>query len=341
MQKPHLELKEIVWELVGLCKNGCEYCGSKELWNSTVSINDIKIIAERISDYLVSGEVNISGGDPLLVDYTIHQYVTDLLKISGNKVKIIVNPKSFFKTHMNSSTLDLYDLIGVSINTEEEMSLAMNYFKDFPKKYEKVVVITNFNLNNIFFFDKICEFISTNNLTWQIQYTMSATNTNAIYTQENAREHLFTKITNALNNGNKILVADNMNTGYCGAGLRSCGITYLGEVIPCLSMRSWSKDLQSYGNILQEPLGKIWEKGFYQQRFQDFECCKDICNSPYKISNGELDIFGMKIKVDETLENKEGFKIMPIPNYPPLMWPRKYPENPLPPNLLYGVNKID
>ena len=46
MQKNKLELREIIWEWTGACKNSCTYCGSKEVWNEEIDEDRIKSLNE-------------------------------------------------------------------------------------------------------------------------------------------------------------------------------------------------------------------------------------------------------------------------------------------------------
>lgn len=280
MQEPQLKLKELLWEIVAKCDNGCTYCGSKENWNKKIDENDIVHIGRKIANYLKDGEINITGGDPLLVSYAAHGEITRMLKENNNMVKIIVNPKSFTKYHMNSSILDLYDLIGVSVNNSEELTKCSDYFK-YDENKDKVVIITNFNTNNIWEYNYIEQYVKENNFTWQIQYTMNKSGDNILYKIGEAKNHFFSKIENSLNNKVRIVLADNLNNGKCSAGLSSCGVTYDGLVVPCLSMRSWSDDILPQGSLLNSTLKYIWEMNFSEQRFCSFKCCKDVCNSPY------------------------------------------------------------
>ena len=87
--KPQNKLKEIIWEITGKCNNGCDYCGSKECWDESIDEGKISEITMAICEYLKNGEINISGGDPLLVSIGTHNFITSEFRTSGNKVKII------------------------------------------------------------------------------------------------------------------------------------------------------------------------------------------------------------------------------------------------------------
>jgi len=288
--KRHLKLKEIIWEVTGRCENGCSYCGSKAMWKVEIDEARIIKIAEAIAKYPPE-EIDISGGDPLLVSRETHRKIVDILKKVNVKCKILFNPKSMSNDKLEQSTkahsiLAMYDWIGSSVNTDEECGLFEDCIHGTWKN--KVTIISNFNLQNIFSFDKIKELVKKHKTGWQVQYTMydDPTSTLALYkTKEHdnpsARGFLFNKIEEAMREGINIILADNLNCGSCGAGLCSLGILSSGAVIPCLSMRSWWHDIGALtqDNILGCDLEMIWEKQFKKQRFGDFICCKDYCNN--------------------------------------------------------------
>jgi organic radical activating enzyme len=317
MQNSHLKLKEIIWEMTGKCNNGCEYCGSKESWNYPVDSEKIIQIAKNIAKFSPE-EIDMSGGDPLLVNYETHKIVTEILKDKEVKCKIIINPKSIVnsKSYTNliiDNILELYDWIGLSVNTEKELKLLITSFnKDLLKKS---TIISNFNLQNIFMYDEIEGFVKENNLTWQIQYTMykEEDNVSAIYNNSKALNFFSEKISNSISNGIKIVIADNANCGKCSAGMCSIGILHNGYVVPCLSMRSWVNiNDVVVGNILDEtdcdygsdkgykdykenPLKYIWQNRLNKYRFESFKCCKDHCKNKY-------------VEINENKSTKKQFK---------------------------------
>ena len=276
-----LALKEIIWEITGKCKNGCTYCGSKEVWKQEIDETKIKRITDRIAEYPPE-EIDVSGGDPLLVSYDTHQYV--IAKLPNTKCKILVNPKSFKDPvkEQNIDIIGLYSHVGFSINTQEEL----NIFKDLlPSLKEiKYTIITNFNLTNFFIFTEFAELVKQQNVIWQIQFTMYPPKDHnkehqlALYNYPAAVEKLNEDIAKYPNLN--MVFADNANCGECSAGISTLGILSNGDVVPCLSMRSWT-DLSNKtpeGNLFSTSLKDIWFNGFKSNRFEDFTCCKDICN---------------------------------------------------------------
>jgi sulfatase maturation enzyme AslB (radical SAM superfamily) len=289
MQEPLIQLKEIIWEITTNCNNGCNYCGSKDILNNDAP-NRIQTICDEIAEYVATVEgtvsIDISGGDPLSCFYADHQYIIDVMP-ENVRLKILVNPLSFSKVEMSSwiNILKMYYWVGISVNTIEELNALKYYWHMFKANEVNVTIISNFSRDNIWHYDDIESFvigdhpIDEDQLTWQIQYTMGD-NSTAIYTNSDALSMFFNKITNSFNNGRKLVIADNMNEGECSAGKYSLGILQNGDVVACLSMRSWGTP-ESMGNILDTKLSTIWENNFGYFRTQSFKCCKDVCNAPY------------------------------------------------------------
>jgi len=283
MQNNQCKLKEIIWEITGECKNNCVHCGSKEVFNIKTSENNIKAILESIAKYPPE-QINISGGDPLLVSFELHERIVKRLKSVNTICKIIVNPKSINK---KCNILNLYDYIGISINDVSEINFFIETMMPACKTelHDKITIISNFNLSNIFAYDEIDKFVKENNFGWQIQFTVFKDKSSlALYENDDAINFLQNKINSSIANGTKLIVADNMNNGQCSAGLYSCGILANGYVVPCLSMRSWVHDIDLLleGNLLkacENPLKKIWENGFKDYRYSQFKCCKDHCKN--------------------------------------------------------------
>ncbi len=340
MQRKNLELKEIIWEITGECKNGCSYCGSKENRNIKTDESTILKIATEISKFPPRA-IDISGGDPLLLGYDLHKKIIDILKDVPSK-KIIINPKSFENTKDFIKILGLYDWIGISINTKEEIDIFYDLYAsskyDFyaiSNIFNKMTIITNFNLLNIFIYEKIEELVEKNDYSWQIQFTIDKNNSdNNIFNNEGALKHFSDLVNKSIEKGVKITLADNMNECNCGAGISSLGILYNGDIVPCLSMRSWKDGIEKevQGNILETSLKLIWTEGFYQYRFDQFECCKDFCkNKVVKIEKIE------KNEYDKIFEEIQSIKIKNPPKieYPNITMYGVQPYG----TIVYGVQQ--
>ena len=342
MQNPSLKLKEIIWEITGRCNNNCRYCGSKNVQNVEIDEDKIIRIAEKIAEYPPES-INISGGDPLLVSYDTHEKIVNIFNKAGIVCKILANPKSYKNINKNRKVtdltiLDLYSVIGLSVNETKEIELA----EKFLTYKNKITIISNFNLENIFLFDKIKEVVKKFSNTWQIQFTMyndkEVRENERLYTNKAALEMLQSYVDIAVNEGVNIIPADNMNNGRCSAGTHSCGILYDGSIIPCLSMRSWcNTECIIQGNLNTDSFKDIWLNSFNKYRFDKYECCKDKCN------NKIIQIRNI-VASDTTpdVSKIEYYEIYPMPesdpNAPPTtptitvygVYPNNYP-------MLYGV----
>jgi MoaA/NifB/PqqE/SkfB family radical SAM enzyme len=303
MQKAHNKLTEIVFEITDNCSENCSYCGSKDILNKTViDQQKIKNIVDKIASYSPD-HIDISGGNPLLVDFDTHKYLVDTLHDRGVTCKIIVNPFNP-KTPRDFDIIDLYDWTGVSINTKAELE---KFIKSFSKL--SCTVITNFNASNVFLFHQIYNMCVKNDICWQIQYTMyKDSNEQAIYQNQEAKKYLFDQIKDV--NSPRIIVADNMvPEASCHAGMHSMGILANGDVVPCLSMRSWEDNTKIIGNLYEESLKDIWVKRFSEMRCSSFKCCKDHIesfNGPVLTATENLDTLWIKPVVPSLEENLDG-----------------------------------
>jgi MoaA/NifB/PqqE/SkfB family radical SAM enzyme len=272
MQSPQLKLKEIIWEITRECNNHCSYCGSSEGWGERVNLEDVISIADAICRFPPK-EISISGGDPTLVPLITHERIVKQFLDAKICAKIIVNPKSFRKNADFEKIIGLYDWIGLSINDTHDVARANEIWRGhdsgdcLPKN---LTVITNFNTINVFDYDVIKTFVGKR--CWQIQYTID--DKIGLYNSAGAISYLQDRLNKS---GNNIVIADNMNGGPCGAGMCSLGILATGEVIGCLSMRSWDNCFKVEGNVLKRSLEEIWIYEFQKYRFGEFKCCKDVC----------------------------------------------------------------
>lgn len=269
--KPHIKLKEIIWEITNCCLQNCSYCGSKDIINQTeIDVDDIALIVDKIAEFPPE-EIDISGGNPLLVPLETHKYIIKTLHEKDVTCKLIINPFNIRTSEIPA----MYDWVGLSINTKFELEEVIN--KQYHKNFN-LTVITNFNTSNVFLFSDIEKYVLENDLNWQIQYTMyKSYDEKAIYLNSESVDFLMGKV---YNSKSKITLADNMNQGQCTAGIYSIGILANGDVIPCLSMRSWdSNNCQTYyQNLLNSEftLQDIWIYSFAEFRCSGFTCCKDI-----------------------------------------------------------------
>ena len=224
--------------------------------------------------------------------------------------------------------LQYYDYFGLSVNTKEELELIKGYYNNHA------VVITNFNIINLFLYEEIEEYVKKNDLSWMIQFTMYPDEENelALYNNDKALEEFVKKVQNSLNKKIKIVMADNITTYDCSAGTKSIGILSNGDVVPCLSMRSWVPDMSAIiqGNVLAEPMKDMWENKFRDYRFKEFKCCKDQCKN--KTVSDKVCTPAQNYEINLNLDDYSIFPKSPITRNPS---PMTSPTAPV--VMLYGV----
>lgn len=273
MSKPALKLKKIYWELTSECYNCCSYCGARDVSHIRNSDKTIKRILNSIVEY-PPDQIQMSGGDPLLVDFDTHKFVVDTLSPT-TFCEISVNPKS----DINLEILKLYGLVYISLNTLEEIEkYEINWKRKLADENIPVMFATNFNLLNFFLAEKISKIVG--NAVWKIDFTLygDPKHALAIYDQELALNKLNSDLSMA--GCNNIVIGNTANCEYCDAGIHSLGLLYDGTVVPCLSMRFWIEiRKKTLGNITQEKLKDIWYKKFENQRFTEWFCCKNQCKN--------------------------------------------------------------
>lgn len=275
MQGPFIKLKEVIWEITDKCRNNCSYCGSKKDLNKIVFDTDRAYAIAKELAVLAPEEINFSGGDPLEIRADVYEKIMAMFPVE-TKFKIIINPLS--RRHIDdcyiTSVLEKMDVVGISVNTLEELAAV----KTLPKVSRPITIITNFSLLNFYDFEDIEEFVLDNDLGWQIQYTIDEKL--GIYNSDKAVMALFDTIDSHFNTHQrwgKTFIADNMNCGECFAGTKGVGILSNGDVVPCLSMRSYMDEMPVMGNAVEDGMLNVWEKGFAAFRCSEFKCCKDAC----------------------------------------------------------------
>jgi len=258
-----LTLQEIIWEVTNKCNKKCDYCGSKAFVNNGEKIADPIEVAGKIAKYPPK-EITLSGGEPGTLDENTLQLVTDILRGNGIQVKCVTNGAVITNDYEG-----YFDWIGLSINDEEDLR---NFENNNYSVVPNLTIITNFGTHNIWLYEKIKKIIYRKQggiIPWQIQLTQGK-----LQLPADGIKYLREKI--AKENSPKIIKADNLqDCRNCFAGIHSCGITYDGQVIPCLSMRSWADNVDPQGNILEHDLETIWKEGFKNYRFGKMPCCRD------------------------------------------------------------------
>lgn len=286
MKQAHNFLSEIIWELTLKCNKNCDYCGSKEYLNKLENYNDALNIALEIIKYPPE-EITLSGGEPILHPY--FEEIVNILHSAGIKVKVLTNGTLLDDQY--SFDINKLTAVGLSINTKKDLEIFSQYPASINSSENKITIITNFGNHNIFSFEKLYTAIKDRfpNFTWQIQLTMgdkyqlNNEGINFLYKQIQEVSNTPLNLSPILQSDNgKIVLADNLQLEHqCSAGKNSLGILYNGDIVNCLSMRSWckAKDIVQ-GNLLKDSLETIWKTKFIENRFGKLFCCRDCIEYP-------------------------------------------------------------
>jgi sulfatase maturation enzyme AslB (radical SAM superfamily) len=274
----NLRLKEILWELTLKCNKSCSYCGSKSLLNKEELQDSRKIdIAKQIVFYPPE-RITLTGGEPAL-DSSLND-VLDIFNKTNIPVSVVTNGTAL---SLPQSTLNKINTIGLSVNTEEDLLIKIP-----PSLNHKITLITNFGSHNIFLYKTLFSFFKANNFPiWQIQLTMGEPyqlpKDGIKYLLDEIFDHdlFFTYPAIIPKNDQKIVLSDNLQSLHdCTAGIESMSIANNGDVIRCLSQRTWDTNIISEGNLLQTSLKEIWENRFKSSRFSSCKCCRDFFKYP-------------------------------------------------------------
>lgn len=324
-----LKLKEIIFEITLACNKECGFCGSKKYLRHEETYAEadrnahILRVAEAISEYPPE-EIVFSGGEPGMVDPNTLKKAIWFLRKAGCNVKAVTNGLL-----IKNGLYKEFDWVGLSVNSQEEADEWDKYFTH-NDGINKITIVTNFGKHNIWEYNIIKALINGLDCIWQIQLTDGE-----LALPIDGVDVLKDKIKNTT--GIKIVEADNLQDQHtCTAGWYSCGILENGDVVPCLSMRSWKDDIPVEGNVLKTPLKDIWETGFRDRRFNgNEESCRDCFFYPVKPKSDSLED-----SLEELLKNAKKSKIdltsPPLPNQP-IQIPSRYPSPPEPIIMMYAV----
>ncbi len=256
-----LTLRDVVYEITPHCNKGCIECGSHGISHlSNPTKEQIDAIVNAILEYPPE-TITITGGEPGALPIDVLNSAIDKLS-EKCRVNIVTNG-AIFNVDPNSKL----GVIGLSINKLDDTEVFEKLYCRINKY--RTTMITNFGTHNIWSFDDLAE-IAKDFGTWQIQLTMGE-----FMLPADGIEYLMDKISKT--SDVKIVLADNLDPDRkCLAGINMCGITYDGEVVPCLSERASNHcKITTYGNIVTTGLKNIWEHGFKDMRFTDDGWCNE------------------------------------------------------------------
>jgi hypothetical protein len=242
------------------------------------------------------------------------------------KIKAVTNGLLLDKC--SAENLKKFSAIGVSVNTKEEIDEVLNKLENWKKKTSNnLVMITNFGTHNVFSFEHLLE-TSRNFAVWQVQLTMGE-----LQLPAEGIGFLREKIANKKRAGFKIVEADNLQECHdCMAGMRSFSITHRGNVIACLSERSYGDDGNVYGTLPRDNIKEIWENEFKDCRFECRKCCRDHITYPQIVKKEKNPAQDFLDEMQKVVEEQKIEPVQPIRISPMQPWKRMTP-------MLYGVAK--
>lgn len=354
-------LREMLWEYTLKCNKKCSYCGSKEVVNK-LDESDAEAIRDIIATNIAEANLEsltFTGGEPSVLIHSLVNHIKYIKEQSPNtSLRVLTNGNLFSELVFPEfeKVYDLIDAVGISINEPNDIVELFGYINKVDLK--RATMVTNFGNHNFKYYNQLqkvaCMFGA-----WQVQLTMA----DSLYLGFNDVINLTGRLNQlSLSNITQVVIADNLNTSPCNAGLGCCSVTYDGYIIPCLSQRAWRKELEYVGCLIQRDsenriftgpenqLSYIWENGFKKQRFDICPCCKDFTGI-YKIEKIAEAVSGSrnKDKKDDKKENTflpmYGVEIPPIQDKKKKRNPHKqhtYVYGVFPPNnmntpIVYGV----
>ena len=267
------KLKDIIWEFTCKCNKNCSFCGSKDIiGNVDIPYETVDLIIQEIIQQKDLEFLTITGGEPA-IDKSLPNIVNQFnIEKPDLKIRILTNGLFLENKECISLLNHTNNGLGVSVNTQEDIKELDSLIKNAHEFKNKITMITNFGNHNLNDFLYLREFSSNFGL-WQVQLTIDD---DLQLNQENIN-NLFNYLDITENKNTQIIRADNFNDLPCSAGKESCSITYKGEIIPCLSFRSWRKTLDVQGIIKQSgDLTNTWNNKFEKYRNNKCVCCKDI-----------------------------------------------------------------
>jgi len=272
-----IKLKEVLWEITNQCNRSCSYCGSRDIINcgeDTPLVKKLEI-ADEIGKNAES--VTISGGEPFNMNPDDLSGCVTILRGHGCNVAVVTNGDKLYNSHFG-----IFDRVGVSLNTPEDCKTISSIFthRINSEHYSSIVFIVNINKINFFDVDSIIQTAKNFNIPIQFQLTMYKTKDDAMINGEHiatTRDKL-TKFCKA--ESVSFVFADNLQESHeCSAGIRTCGVLFNGDVVPCLSERSWKLAPRVQGNLLIHNMSVVWKDAFKGCRFEDdYKCCRDCFN---------------------------------------------------------------
>jgi MoaA/NifB/PqqE/SkfB family radical SAM enzyme len=313
-------LRTIDWAVTYRCNSKCVMCSAKTLMNNKKNANKKEMTPEQISMVwkqavrLGAIHVNLTGGEPTVRNTKEIEKIIKLLNAEGAIVSMVTNSifltkemlSGFCFAGLNTLQLSLESMD--SIEHDSVRGMAGNYFKvmevlGWAKELGLNIclsaVITANNFDSV---KRIIDFGKSENVFVLLNPISSSGKKSGDFKDSiAAKKSEYYKLFNDSNVRADTLFNFRGGSG-CPAGVERIYLTPYGEVMTCPHVQV------SYGNVLEEPLEKIYNRISNFPYLKKFEKdCRHVWNNEYieKIMKPTFDTFELPIPIFEHPITKE------------------------------------
>lgn len=253
--------KKIYVEITNGCNLNCPFCIKNSRKTKFISINEFKIILDKIKDYTDYLYFHVLG-EPLL-----HPNINELIEIASKNFNInittngylINNLKNYNIRQLNISLHSFSDSYNISLN--DYLNNIFNKIDELKNTYISLRLWVKNKYNN-----EIIDYINKR-YSLNIDYNVDNYKVKNNIFINNFHEFIWPDLDNNYYNEN----------GTCYALIDHIGILVDGTVIPCCLD---SKGIINLGNIYTDDLDKILDKDIIKNMINNFKNnkkCEELC----------------------------------------------------------------
>ena len=264
-----MKFKKIYVEITNICNLNCSFCSRDNLPRKEMSVNEFKIVLDKIKDYTKTIYLHIKG-EPLL-----HSNLDDILSLCDQNhinVKITTNGTMLSK---KIDILKKHQIKQLNISLHSENNIP-NYFEDVFNTCDilskNISIVYRIWVLNDLKLDKI----STNIVDKIIKhYNLSTDIVNKIISDKNIKisDNIYLDKDNEFIWPNESNNTDSSDYGFCLGTKSHIGILSNGTVVPCCLD---SSGLINLGNIFKDNLDDIINNSLFKEIHNGFKNNKVI-----------------------------------------------------------------